>query len=44
VVAFIFLFICALWVLPLSFHWPYCIEGPFWDWHRFLLIWQGHPI
>jgi hypothetical protein len=40
----IFLVICALWVLPLSFHWPYCVDGPFWNWYRYLFIWAGKPI
>jgi hypothetical protein len=37
----VFLITCALLVLPLSFHWPYCLEGPFWNWHRYISIWLG---
>lgn len=39
----IFLMLCTIMVLPLSFHWPYCVTGPFWNWHRYWSIWAGLP-
>jgi hypothetical protein len=37
----VFLVLCALIVIPASLHWPYCIEGPYWNWQRLFQIWAG---
>lgn len=36
-----FLLLCVLIVIPTSLHWPYCIEGPYWNWKRLLEIWAA---
>lgn len=37
----LFVVLSAIILLPLSFHWPYCMEGPFWNWQRWWQIWRG---
>lgn len=36
-----FVAICAAIVIPASLHWPYCVEGPYWNWERLLQIWSA---
>lgn len=36
-----FMIVCGLIVIPTSLHWPYCVEGPYWNWERLLQIWSG---